>query len=138
MPAQTIHLDVTQDLALLLGPRQADIMRLLWSRGPATVRELHTYLMAKTPLAYTTVMSICLRLMEKGLLERRYVTAPNDAARHWNAYVYTPRISEAEFTRAAVEQRIAPVLTHYPALMQEQVAGVPPRRSNGTIGSDRA
>ena len=75
MPIQSLHLESAQDLALLLGPRQAEIMRLLWTRGPATVREIHTVLASKATLAYTTVMSICVRLAEKGLLERRHVTA---------------------------------------------------------------
>ena len=39
MPTQSL-LEAAQDLALLLGPREADIMRLLWTRGPATVREI--------------------------------------------------------------------------------------------------
>jgi predicted transcriptional regulator len=45
----TTHLEAAQDLAVLLGPREADIMRLLWSRGSATVREIHTQLTTTTP-----------------------------------------------------------------------------------------
>ena len=36
----TTHLESAQDLALLLGPREADIMRLFWTHGPATVEAL--------------------------------------------------------------------------------------------------
>jgi hypothetical protein len=32
--------DVRDGLTLLLGPRQADMMRLFWTHGPATVRQL--------------------------------------------------------------------------------------------------
>jgi predicted transcriptional regulator len=75
-------------------------MQHLWLYGPATVRELHTWLTRAEPLAYTSVMTTCVRLWEKGMLDRRHVTE-NDAARHHGkAYIYTPRLSEIEFLRA--------------------------------------
>jgi predicted transcriptional regulator len=127
MSTSSFHLNAAQDLALLLGPREADIMRLLWSRGPATVRELHTWLITDPPLAYTTIMTICVHLTEKGLLDRRHV-APSDArSRQRNAYVYTPRLSEPEFARSAVGQRINQLLTHYPAFVEAHVTGFPIR-----------
>jgi predicted transcriptional regulator len=64
----TAHLEATQDISLLLGPRAADIMRLLWSRGPATVRAIQTWLTSQAHIAYTTVMNVCARLTEKGCL----------------------------------------------------------------------
>ncbi len=70
MSARRSHLESAQDLASLLGPRQADIMRLLWTRGPATVRQLLTWLIADPPIGYQTIMTVCLRLTERGLLER--------------------------------------------------------------------
>jgi predicted transcriptional regulator len=131
------HLNAAQDLALLLGPRQADIMRLLWSRGSATGREVHTWLVTDPPLAYTTVMTICVRLTEKGLLERRHVTPNDECSRQQKAYVYTPRLSEQEFARSAVGQRIGQLLTHYPAFVEAHVTGFPiARHLSG--GSDRA
>lgn len=127
----TRHLEAAQDLALLLGPREADIMRLLWSRGPATVREIHTQLTVTTPLAYTTIMTTCTRLWEKGLLDRRYLTPEDQREQGWRAYLYTPRQSETEFVRAAIEQRIEPVLAQYPALIRAQVSSsLPPSRSS--------
>jgi len=39
---------------LVVGPREFDVLRLLWERGPATVRQLHTWLSADPPIAYTT------------------------------------------------------------------------------------
>jgi hypothetical protein len=91
-----------------------------------------------TPLAYTTILTHCVRLAEKGLLERRHVTAAEKPARPGKAYVYAPRLSEEAFTRAAIERYFEPFLAQYPALVQEQIAGVPSRRPSGTIGSDRA
>src|SRR5690242_14715173 len=83
-----------------IGPREIQILRLLWQHGPATVRELHSRPDLRH-LAYTTVMSICVRLAEKGMLDRQRAD-PSDEARSANAYIYTPRFSEAEL-RSATE-----------------------------------
>ena len=76
----------TPDLTSLLGFRQAQIMRQFWEHGPATVRELHTRLTADSPLTYNTVMTICCRFVEKGLLERRRVMPDDGASRAKQAY----------------------------------------------------
>src|SRR6266540_5016441 len=111
MPIQYSHLDSIQDLTSLLGPRQADVMRLLWARGPATVRELLTWLTADPPVAYQTILTICVRLTETGLLERRLAANADESARYGQAYVYAPRISEDEFMRAAVGRQIDSLIT---------------------------
>jgi len=135
MPTQSF-LESAQDLALLLGPREADIMRLLWTRGPATVREIHTHLTTNTLLAYTTIMTTCVRLWEKGLLERRSITKADQRKYAWRAYLYAPCQSEADFVRAAIGQRIEPVLAQYPALVHAQISGTPTLPRSGS--SDRA
>ncbi len=138
MPIQRSYLESTQDLASLLGPRQADIMRLLWTRGPATVRQLLTWLTADPPIAYTTIMTICVRLTEKGLLERRLATNADESARYGQAYVYAPRVSEDEFMRAAVGRQIDSLITHYPTLVQQQLASSTARWPLDAVGGDRA
>ncbi len=120
MPAQCSYLESAQDLASLLGPRQADIMRLLWTRGPATVRQLLTW------------------LTEKGLLERRLATNADESARYGQAYVYAPRVSEDEFMRAAVGRQIDSLITHYPTLVQQQLASSTARWPLDAVGGDRA
>jgi predicted transcriptional regulator len=101
-------------LALLLGPRQADIMRCIWSHGSATVRQLQQWL-SEHNLAYNTIATLCIRLVEKGLLRRQgWGEAPHDD--RTIVYVYTPLISEADFVRAAVTQQLADLLAGYPEL----------------------
>ena len=63
------------DRVLVLGARPVDIMHLLWTRGPATVRQLLTWLATDPPIGYQNIMTICLRLTEKGLVERRLAGA---------------------------------------------------------------
>jgi predicted transcriptional regulator len=95
-------------------------MRCLWTHGAATVREIHNQLTREVPLAYSSVLITCLRLQEKGLLERRRVTDADDATRPRSAYVYAPRMSEEAFTQAALAQQIDPLLTHYSAFVRAQ------------------
>jgi predicted transcriptional regulator len=59
----------------LLGELEADIMRVVWPREHATVREVLEALNGERPrqIAYTTVMTVMSRLAEKGLLRRRLV-----------------------------------------------------------------
>jgi predicted transcriptional regulator len=108
-------------LALLLGPRQADIMAILWNYGPATAREVHARLAKDTALAYTTITTICARLAELGLL-RQQVEPREGRSPHTFPYRYTPAMSEAEFVRLEIGQQLDQLLVHYPTLIREHVA----------------
>ena len=57
---------------MLLGPLEQRVMAHLWQVGPATVGEVLDALNgpAKRKLAYTTVMTILVRLAEKGYATR--------------------------------------------------------------------
>jgi predicted transcriptional regulator len=52
----------------MLGPREQDIVDLLWTRGGATVAEVREGLEAE--LAYTTVLTILRNLEAKGVVRR--------------------------------------------------------------------
>ena len=71
-----------------LGPLETELLRALWKRGNATVRELIAE--GHASAAYTTVMTTLDRLHKKGLLER----APDG-----RAFRYSPRYTEAEYNR---------------------------------------
>ena len=64
-----------------LGPLETEVMVRLWKRRSATVRDIVEDLAKTRELAYTTVMTIMVRLHEKGLLER---------TREGKTYVYRP------------------------------------------------
>lgn len=85
-----------------MGELEAQALDVLWDRGGwLTPGEVHEVLSAKRRLAYTTVMTILVRLWQKGLLERH---------RDGRAYVYQP-----------VETREQTVARH----MREVLAGTP-------------
>lgn len=46
------------------------ILRVLWDRGPSTVREVHTLLSQDRDTGYTTVLKLMQIMAEKGLVTR--------------------------------------------------------------------
>src|ERR1041385_3673107 len=75
-------------------PRPTDaelsILRVLWRRGPSTVRDVHEELSHENPTGYTTVLKLLQIMTEKGLVVR------DEAQR---AHVYEARHSEQKTQR---------------------------------------
>ena len=79
-------------------PRPTDaelaILRVLWERGPCTVRQVHEALATRErPTAYTTALKLLQIMTEKGLVRR------DDTDR---SHVYAPRLSEEQTQRQLV------------------------------------
>ena len=49
---------------------ELEILTVLWSRGPTTVREVHEAICARKPTQYTTVLKMMQIMAEKGLVRR--------------------------------------------------------------------
>ena len=78
-----------QDLSKVLGPLEAEVMRVAWaSPGPLSVRAVLDQLNEgrTAPLAYTTVMTVMARLAEKEILRRTM---------NGRGYVYEPAVADA-------------------------------------------
>lgn len=69
------------------------ILRVLWHRGPSTVRQVHDVLERDRPTGYTTVLKLLQIMHEKGLVLR-----DESERRH----VYRPRASEQQTQRQLV------------------------------------
>jgi BlaI family penicillinase repressor len=54
-----------------LTPQELEIMKAVWARGAATVRQVHDDLLAGRKVAYTTVMTMMNVLERKGHLRKR-------------------------------------------------------------------
>lgn len=68
---------------------ELDILRVLWERGPSTVREVHDVLARSKPIGYTTVLKLLQIMTAKGSVTR------NEDSR---AHVYEAR-QPAESTK---------------------------------------
>lgn len=71
-------------------------MDVLWAYGDCNVRNVVDKL--SRPLAYTTIMTTLDRLFKKGLLNRR---------REARAFVYSARLTRAEWERARAGELVA-------------------------------
>jgi predicted transcriptional regulator len=72
-------------------PRPTDaelaILRVLWRRGPSTVKQVHEEMARRVPMVYTTILKQLQIMTEKGLVTR------DEAQR---AHLYTARLPEQE------------------------------------------
>jgi predicted transcriptional regulator len=75
-------------------PRPTDaelaIMRVLWERGPCTVREVHDALSTSQDTGYTTVLKLLQIMTDKGLVVRDETN---------RAHIYSTRYSEQRTQR---------------------------------------
>src|SRR5919204_6926344 len=78
-------------------PRPTDaelaILRVLWARGPSTVRQVHDVLGRDRPTAYTTALKLLQIMTEKGLVER------DERDR---THVYRARLTEEQTQRQLI------------------------------------
>ncbi len=49
---------------------ELEILTVLWSRGPSTVRDVHAVIAARKPTQYTTVLKLLQIMAEKGHVRR--------------------------------------------------------------------
>lgn len=68
-------------------PSELEILGVLWSQGPSTVRQVQARIGTRNPLAYTTVLSTLQIMYQKGLVRR------DESQR---AHVYAPTITRRQ------------------------------------------
>ena len=69
------------------------ILRVLWERGPSTVRQVHDVLSRERPNAYTTALKMLQIMTEKGLVRRDETD---------RTHIYHARLSEEQTQRQLV------------------------------------
>ena len=77
-----------------LTPHELAIMKVVWARETATVRDVYETLREKRTIAYTTVMTTMNVLEEKGYLEKKRLN---------RAYVYKPARPQQQVVRQMVK-----------------------------------
>ena len=71
------------------------ILRVLWRRGPSTVRQVHEQLTRNRPTGYTTVLKFMQIMAEKGLVRR------DESSR---AHVYEAHVGQEQTQRRFVRE----------------------------------
>ncbi len=86
--------------SIILTRQELQIMKVVWDRGAATVKEVCDVISQKKPTAYTTVLTLMGILEDKGALTH---------VRAGRAYIYKPLLSRQQATR----NQIHDVATRY-------------------------
>ena len=92
-------------LADVLGPLESEIMDVVWGSDEVTVRDVHSTLESRRPIAYTTVMTTLGRLADKGLLER---------IEDQPAHRYRALISREQYASSTVKSVVYWLVSHFP------------------------
>src|ERR1700726_2514097 len=117
-----------------LTEQELEIMKVIWERDRATVRDVYESLLERRKVAYTTVMTMMNILEQKGYLKKRQGD---------RAFVYTPSKPEKQVIRAMVREFVdrvfngaaEPLLLHLvedDQLTKEELDEI--RRSIGSAG----
>jgi len=106
--------------------QELEILKVIWQRGQASVREVYNDLLKQREIAYTTVLTMMGILERKGHLQK---------ARGERAYVYSPVESQDETQQRMVKEFVdrvfngsaGPLLVHLvadSAISKEELAEV--------------
>jgi BlaI family penicillinase repressor len=78
-----------------LTPQELELMKIVWQKGEATVRDVYETLLERRRIAYTTVMTMMRVLEKKGYVKTHRVN---------RAYVYRPTRPERQVLRSMVRE----------------------------------
>ena len=107
-----------------MGPRRSgetpteaelEILRVLWSRGPSTVRDVHEALAPTRGTGYTTILKLMQIMARKGLLDR------DESAR---THVYSAARSQEETQGSMVGQLLDKAFSGSAARLVERALDV--------------
>jgi predicted transcriptional regulator len=77
---------------------ELEILRVLWERGPSTVRQVHEALAVTRETGYTTTLKLMQIMADKGLVTR------DESSR---THIYAPRASQESTQRQLVTDLVA-------------------------------
>ena len=98
--------------SLILTRQELQIMKVVWEKGSATVREVCKVISERKPTAYTTILTLMGILEEKGALSH---------VRAGRAYVYRPLLSNQQAVHNHVRDVIARLFEGSPEKLIENV-----------------
>jgi len=95
---------------------ELDILRALWARGTATVRDIHEALSARGT-GYTTVLKTLQIMTEKGLVQRE------EAGK---AHIYRPAMREADMQTQLLKELSDKLFSGSPAMLAMHALSLSP------------
>ena len=87
-----------------LGPLEQEVMDCLWDEKNLSVSNVHNCLKLKRKIAYTTVMTIMMRLVDKGFLTRSL---------EGKAYLYSPKKSKEQTAKGVIKKFVNSLVDQY-------------------------
>jgi predicted transcriptional regulator len=99
-------------LAKFFGRLEAEVMKIVWTQNPITVKRVLYFINKNNSYAYTTIMTIMNRLTGKNLLTRE---------KKGHSYQYSPTIGEEEFLTLATEEIIGGLLDDFPKITSKTI-----------------
>jgi predicted transcriptional regulator len=88
----------------LLGSLECEVMECMWESNEATVQHVLQVISRRRPLAYTTIMTVMVHLVDKGLLTRNS---------EGKKYLYKVAQSREEFVHAASQKMVRQTLSDF-------------------------
>jgi BlaI family transcriptional regulator, penicillinase repressor len=76
---------------------ELEILKVLWSAGPCSVRQVRDALVPFRDLAYTSVMTVMTIMVEKGYIQR---------TKQGGGYVYRPRVKQDSTVRGMLSDLV--------------------------------
>jgi len=76
---------------------ELSILRILWDRGPSTVREVHDIASRERPIAYTTTLKLLQIMTDKGLAVR---------TEEGRSHIYAPSLGEQATQRRLIDDLV--------------------------------
>jgi BlaI family transcriptional regulator, penicillinase repressor len=96
--------------SIILTRQELEIMKVVWQRGSATVREVRDVIAQSKPTAYTTILTLMNILETKGVLTH---------GREGRAYVYQPLLTREQ----AVQNQLRDVVERFFSGDSERLVG---------------
>lgn len=93
-----------------LGPRELEIMNVLWTRGPSTVSDVRRAI--RDEVAHNTVLTILRILLDKGFVGRR---------EQGRAHVYHTRIERNDVRNGLLDRVVGMLFDGSPELMMSHL-----------------
>jgi predicted transcriptional regulator len=91
-------------LGKVLGSLELEVMDFMWQTGQATVKQVTEAISRKRPKAYTTIMTVMVHLVDKGLLKR---------IKEGKRYLYKVTVGRQEFLKETAKSRLQALLSDF-------------------------